>query len=238
MNDKHDYQDRDAEPVPNEIAPVRTNDARLVRPPGLPNAAIFEALLPYARYQTCPAKKAILREGETPSAIYFILRGSVSVMMQDEDGHELILAYLGPGEFFGELGLFGSAKRSAQVSARTQTEVAVISYSQFLELCRNNINLLMHLTEQIATRLRATSLRMGHLAFLDVTGRIARVLLELAHDSQAITHPDGMLIRLTREELGRIVNCTREMAGRVLHGLEAQGLIEVQGKSIIVHGTR
>jgi CRP/FNR family transcriptional regulator, cyclic AMP receptor protein len=239
MNDKINHQDRDGDLAPKEIAPDQLKDTRLVRPPGLPNAGIFEALLPHARYQTYLARKAILREGETPTAIYFVLRGSVSVMMQDEDGHELILAYLGPGEFFGELGLFGSAaKRSAQVTTRTHTEVAVISYTRFLELCRNNIDLLMQLTEQIATRLRATSQRMGHLAFLDVTGRIARVLLELAHDSQATTHTDGMLIRITREELGRIANCTREMAGRVLHGLEAQGLIEVQGKSIVVHGTR
>jgi len=214
--------------MPADLAAVRRFSAEMIA-----------ELAPHARRLEFPAKSIVVRAGETPNAIYFIQRGSVSVLMEDEEGRELILAYLGPGEFFGELGLFGpDSKRSAQVRSRTQTEVLMLPYARFLELCRNNINLLMRLTEQIATRLRATSQRMGHLAFLDVTGRIARVLLELAHDSQAITHPDGMLIRITREELGRIVNCSREMAGRVLHGLEAQGLIEVQGKSIVVHGTR
>ena len=214
-----------------------TSAATAGLPHSRPHAASFDALLPHAQYLVYPAKKTILREGETPAAIYFILRGSVSVSVQDDDGHELILAYLGPNEFFGELGLFGQqTRRSAQIRTRTQTEVASIPYDRFLALCRNNIDLLMRLTEQIAMRLRATSQRVGHLAFLDVTGRIARVLLELAHDSQAITHPDGMLIRITREELWRIANCSREMAGRVLHGLEAQGLIQVQGKSIVVHG--
>jgi len=200
---------------------------------------VRQLLLQHAKRAAYPAKRIVLREGEASTAIYLILRGSVSVMVQDDGGHELILAYLGPGEFFGELGLFGNgSKRSAQVRTRTDTEVAVIPYDRFLALCRDNIDVLLGLSEQIAARLRATSQRMGHLAFLDVTGRVARALLELAKDSQAITHPDGMLIRITREELGRIANCSREMAGRVLQGLEAQGLIQVDGKSIVVHGTR
>lgn len=204
-----------------------------------PMPGIREQLLQHAKRATYPAKRVILREGESSTSIYLILRGSVSVTVQDEGGNELILAYLGPGEFFGELGLFGhGSKRSAQVRTRTDTEVAVIAYEPFLALCRDNIDVLLELSGQIAARLRATSQRMGHLAFLDVTGRVARALLELAKDSQAITHPDGMLIRITREELGRIVNCSREMAGRVLQGLEAQGLIQVDGKSIVVHGAR
>lgn len=200
---------------------------------------VIEAVLPFGRRATYRAKSMIVRAGETPNAIYFILKGSVSVLMEDEEGHELILAYLGPGEFFGELGLFESdAKRSALVRARMECEVVIVAYDKFRALCRENANLLMCLTGQIASRLRTTSQRMGHLAFLDVTGRIARILLDLAHDSQAITHPDGMLIRITREELSRIVNCSREMAGKVLHDLEQQGLIQVEGKSVVVHGTR
>ncbi len=181
----------------------------------------------------------IIKAGEAPRAVYFVLEGSVRVLMEDDDGHELILAYLGPGEFFGELGLFGEqAKRSAWVRARTECELVVVDYEHFRRLCREEPELLMHVAGQIAQRLRRTSERMGRLAFLDVTGRIARALLDLAHDSQSITHPDGMLIRITREELGRLVNCSREMAGRVLADLEQQGLIEVDGKSIVVHGTR
>jgi len=198
---------------------------------------LIVAVLPHARRVLYPAKKTVVRVGEESGEIYFILSGSVRVLVEDEEGHELILAYLGPGEFFGELGLFGGeTRRSASVRTRTTTEVAIVSYRTFLALCRNDIDLLMHLAGQIATRLRATSQRMGHLAFLDVTGRIARALLELARDSQVVTHPDGALIKITREELGLLVNCTREMAGRVLHDLERQGLIEIHGQSIVVPG--
>jgi len=90
----------------------------------------------------------------------------------------------------------------------------------------------------MATRLRATSRKVGDLAFMDVTGRIARTLLDLTKQPDAMTHPDGMQIRVTRQELGRIVGCSREMAGRVLKALEEQGLISVKGKTILVFGTR
>ena len=95
----------------------------------------------------------------------------------------------------------------------------------------------MQLTGQLAQRLRKTSEKLGDLAFLDVTGRVAHTLLQLCQDSQAITHPDGMLLRMTRLELGRLVNCSRQMASQVLHTLESQGLVKVEGKSIIVYKT-
>ena len=69
---------------------------------------------------------------------------------------------------------------------------------------------------QLSQRLMQTSTKVGHLAFFDVTGRIARTLLDLCKEPDAMTHPDGMQIRITRQEIGRIVGCSREMAGRVL----------------------
>ncbi len=184
------------------------------------------------------SRNMIVKRGEIPAEIFFILRGSVAVMVEHEDGHELIISYLGPGEFFGELGLFGdTALRSAWISARSECELVRIEYQRFKAMLREQPELLMQLTGQLAQRLRNTSEKLGDLAFLDVTGRVASTLLQLCQDSQAITHPDGMLLRITRQELGRLVNCTRQMASRVLQTLEAQGLIKVEGKSIIVYRT-
>ncbi len=90
----------------------------------------------------------------------------------------------------------------------------------------------------MATRLRKTSRKVGNLAFLDVTGRIAHTLLELCKEPDAMTHPDGMQIKITRQELGRIVGCSREMAGRVLKALREQGHVSVKGKTIVVFGAR
>ena len=196
---------------------------------------ILGAFLAIANTRRFDAKQIIMREGDEPNALYYIVRGSVTVLMEDEEGHEMILAYLGPGEYFGELGLFGpDCQRSAWVRTRTECEIAVAGYADAVTLFNNNPAMVFHVAGQLAKRLRDTSRKLGHLAFLDVTGRIAKALLDLANDSQAITHPDGMLIRITREELGRVVNCSREVAGKVLRDLEQQGLIQIEGKEIVI----
>ena len=99
-------------------------------------------------------------------------------------------------------------------------------------------DILYAIGKQQSQRLLRTSEKVGHLAFMDVTGRIAGTLLELTRQPDAMTHPDGMQIKITRQEIGRIVGCSREMAGRVLKNLEEQGLVEVHGKTIVVFGSR
>jgi CRP/FNR family cyclic AMP-dependent transcriptional regulator len=76
------------------------------------------------------------------------------------------------------------------------------------------------------------------LAYVDVTGRIAHTLLQLSKQPDAMTHPDGMQIRITRQELAKMVGCSREMAGRVLKELEEEGLLTARGKTIVLFGTR
>ena len=90
----------------------------------------------------------------------------------------------------------------------------------------------------MADRLSRTTQKVSDLAFLDVTGRVARTLLELTKQPDAMTHPDGMQIKITRQEIGRIVGCSREMVGRVLKTLVDQGLVSVKGKTMVVYRTR
>jgi len=149
---------------------------------------------------------------------------------------------LNNGDFFGELGLFepvdGEQQRSAWVRAKTECEVAEISYEKFRELARQDPEILYALGSQMAQRLRNTTRKVGDLAFFDVTGRVARCLLELCKQPDAMTHPDGMQIKITRQEIGRIVGCSREMVGRVLKDLEERSLVQVKGKTMVVYGTR
>ncbi len=150
-----------------------------------------------------------------------------------------MLAYLNAGDFFGEMGLFGhQTNRSAYVRARTQCELGEIGYAKFRQVANEHPEILFELASQMSARLRRTSRKVGHLAFMDVTGRIARTLLDLTREPDAMTHPDGMQIRITRQELGRIVGCSREMVGRVLKNMEEQTLITVKGKTIVVLGVR
>lgn len=199
----------------------------------------IDRFLQHCHRRRYPAKSTIICAGDKPDVLYYILEGSVSVLIEDDEGREIVLAYLNKGEFFGEMGLFDEQQgRSAWVRARTECELAEISYSRYRQLAAEDAEILFALAAQMATRLRATSRKVGDLAFLDVTGRIARTLLDLTKQLDAMTHPDGMQIRVTRQELGRIVGCSREMAGRVLKTLEEQGLVWVKGKTIVVYGTR
>jgi CRP/FNR family cyclic AMP-dependent transcriptional regulator len=198
----------------------------------------IDRFLEHCHRRRYPAKSVIIYAGDKPDVLYYLVEGSVSVLIEDTDGREIVLAYLNPGDFFGEMGLFEEADRSAWVRTRTQCEIAEISYARFRQLSEEDPSILFALASQMATRLRKTSRKVGDLAFLDVTGRVARTLLDLCKEPDAMTHPDGMQIRITRQEIGRIVGCSREMVGRVLKDLEERGLISVKGKTIVVFGTR
>jgi CRP/FNR family cyclic AMP-dependent transcriptional regulator len=136
------------------------------------------------------------------------------------------------------MGLFEIDQRSALVIARENCELAEMSYSKFKAITYESPEILFMLSSQMAARLRHTSRKVINLAFLDVTGRIAHTLLELARQPDSMTHPDGMQMRITRQEIAKIVGCSREMAGRVLKELQEQGLIHARGKTIVVYGTR
>ncbi|MCX8048782.1 MAG: cAMP-activated global transcriptional regulator CRP [Methylohalobius sp.] len=204
----------------------------------------LEAFLRCCHLRRHPARSAIIKPGDPGNTLYYIVQGSVSVSFQEEGGRELVLGYLNRGEFIGEVGVFlGENTRSVTVCTREPCELAEISYKRF-EQCLNNelapyaVELLRTLGRQVSRRLLQTSRKAGHLAYLDVTGRIARALMDLCREPDAMTHPDGMQIRITRQELGRIVGCSREMAGRVLKSLAADGLIHARGKTIVVYGMR
>jgi CRP/FNR family cyclic AMP-dependent transcriptional regulator len=185
------------------------------------------------------ARTTIIHEADKPDTLYYIIEGSVSVLIEDDEGREIVLAYLNPGDFFGEMGLFEEdIARSAWVVARTACEMAQINYDQFRHLIIDDAAIIFKLAAQMATRLRKTSRKVSDLAFLDVTGRVAHTLLELAQEPDAMTHPDGMQIRITRQEIARIVGCSREMVGRVLKELEEEELITAKGKTIVVYGSR
>lgn len=205
---------------------------------GFADNPTIERFLTHCHRHRYPAKSVIIYAGDKPDVLYFVVSGSVSVLIED-DGNEIVLAYLNAGDFFGEMGLFDEKQeRTAWVRARSQVEIAEISYTKFRHLAQDDPEILFLLASQMACRLRRTSGNVGRLAFMDVSGRIAGTLLDLCKEPDAVTHPDGMQIRITRQELGRIVGCSREMAGRVLKSLESQGLIHARGKTIVVFGTR
>lgn len=211
--------------------------------PNTDQTAAINALLSLCHIHSYPAKATIIRPGDKGDCLQYIVEGSVSICAED-DGHELILAYLNKGDFIGEIGVFKNpGNRQVAVKTRVPCKLAEISYlrlknAMHKELASQAVYLLSLFGEQLASRLLTTSRKYCDLAFMDVEGRVARALLDLTKEPDAITHPDGMQLHTTRQEISRIVGCSREMVGRILKEMEDKQLISAHGKTIVVFGTR
>jgi len=205
----------------------------------------LEQFLRQCHKRVYPAKSYVIKPGDSGDKLFFIIDGSVSVCVEDDEGkQELILAYLNKNEFIGEIGVFKGAEiRTVSVKTRVLCHLAEISYERFRLLLKTDLleyapDLLCLIGDQLSTRLLVTSRKFCDLAFLDVEGRVARILLDLCKEPDALTHPDGMQLHISRQEIGRLVGCSREMAGRVLKDLETRKMITAHGKTIVVFGTR
>jgi CRP/FNR family cyclic AMP-dependent transcriptional regulator len=187
-----------------------------------------------------PKKTCFIRPGDLANTLYYIIEGSVTISYENEDGKELILAYLNKGDFIGEMGLFMSTeRREVMVKTKEGSELAEIGYQRLGNLMLDELKsdaaqILYYIGTQLTHRLLQTSRKVHRLAFLDVTGRIARTLLDLCNDPHAMTHPEGIQIKISRQEIAKIVGCSREMAGRVLKDLDDQGNLIVKGHTIVI----
>lgn len=189
-------------------------------------------------------KQVIVRPGDAADKLYYIIEGSATISMANESGNDIILGYLNDGDFIGETGLFMQhGPRQVTVRTRTAAVVAEISYSKLLELAKGKLKeqfaaILFAVGSHISKRLLQTTRKVEHLAFMDAAQRIANTLVDLCKQPDALTHPDGMQIKVSRTELGQLVGCSREMVGRVLKNMEVEGRITAKGKTIVIFGAR
>ena len=178
-----------------------------------------------------PRNTTIINEGDISDSLYIILSGGVRVYLSDMEGKEVTLNDQGPGEFFGEMALLDSAPRSASVVTTGKTQLSIISKTDFEEFVIQHPQTLLKILQGSIRRLRALTENVRSLALLDVYGRVARVLLQLAEQE------DGALkIRsgLTQQEIANRVGASREMVSRILKDLRSGGYIEVEDKHIII----
>ncbi|RPD87751.1 cAMP-activated global transcriptional regulator CRP [Luteimonas sp. 100069] len=228
------------------LTPVALINPHLPRPPHpmAPTPAALERFLSHCHRRRYPPRSDVFRPGDPAGTLYYVVSGSVSIITEEDDGRELILGYFGNGELVGEMGLFiDSDVREVILRTRTQCELAEISYERLYQLfdgvLANDATSIMYaIGAQLSRRLLDTSRKAGRLAFLDVTDRIIRTLHDLTREPEAMTHPQGTQLRISRQELARLVGCSREMAGRVLKKLQADGKLTARGKTIVLFGTR
>lgn len=172
-------------------------------------------------------------EGDT---LFIIIRGKVKATQFSESGKEIIFSMLGEGDFFGDMSLLDGRPRSASVVTVEDSELLLLRRSDFHRLIETHPKIALTLLKELTTRLRRADERIQSLALLDVAGRVAGILLQIADESGREAPGGGIFIRSrpTHQELANMVGTTRETVTRILKQMEGRGYIAMTGKSITI----
>ncbi len=178
----------------------------------------------------------ILYQFDPGDSLYIISRGKVKVVLFSRDGKEVLLSTLGPGEFFGEMALLDGLPRSASVVATEDSELLVLKRKDFIELIRNHPEIALRILTIMSKRLRYADQKIGSLILMDVYGRVARVLVELAEKEGKKINDDIIIeTKLKQKDIASMVGASRETVSRVLKDFVRSGFITIDGKKIIIH---
>ncbi len=175
----------------------------------------------------------ILSQGDRGDALFLIRSGQVKVSVVAEDGREVILSVLGPGSFFGEMALLDDEPRSAHVIAMEDTELLQLHREDFQNRLKRSPELAVSLLRELSQRLRRADDTIASLMLLDVNGRLANLLLELAREEGGET---GIRItrRLTHASLGQMVGASRETVSRTMRNLVLRNVISVTRRETVL----
>jgi CRP/FNR family cyclic AMP-dependent transcriptional regulator len=176
----------------------------------------------------------IMAAGDPTESLYIVLSGRLKVMMSDADGKEVILTIIGPGEFFGEMGLIDDSPRSASVVAIEACELLAITRRDFKKCLAENFEMSMAVMRGLVRRLREADRKIGSLALLDVYGRVARLLLDMA---ETVDGQKMVTKRLPKQDIAKMIGASREMVSRVMKDLQMGGFIEMRGSTIVLRDT-
>jgi CRP-like cAMP-binding protein len=163
--------------------------------------------------------EVVFHRDDPASHLYVIVAGTVKVSVPDESGREVVFALERGGDVFGELALFDEGTRSATVTALNETQVLTLSRQDFMTTLERNHEAMRKMLALLARTVRRSTSRVEDLVFLDLTGRVAKCLIDLAELSGANR------IELTQDDLASYVGATRVSVNRVLADLERRGTI-------------
>lgn len=193
------------------------------------------ALVPIARVaslRSVPRHTVVLRAGDHTDNVYFVLSGAFKVLVSDEEGREVILSMMGPGDLFGEMGVIDDHPRSATVQAAQSSQLVVIAKADFHRCLADSFDVSLSIMRSLVQRLRAADRQIESLALLDVYGRVARLLLDMAEKTA-----DGRLVvpqKVSRQDIAKMIGASREMVSRVMKDLQQHGLVqEVDGQLVL-----
>lgn len=152
----------------------------------------------------------LFSEAQEPDALYIVISGRIAIANKSVDGRESVVALMEDGDLFGEMGLFDGLGRSAEARALEPSKVAEVPYGPVRDVYEQHPDLLWRVVDMLARRLRSMDEALADSVFLDVTGRTAKRLLELAGDNDEFTLP------ITQEELSGMVGASRERVNKAI----------------------
>jgi CRP/FNR family cyclic AMP-dependent transcriptional regulator len=197
---------------------------------GLPEAEL-RALAERTVTRSYPKQAIIVTEGDDSDSLYLILSGRVKVYLADEHGKELILAIQGAGQYFGEM-VLDDQPRSASVITLEPAQFAVLSRADFRAFLLRHPEVALLLIQNLIRLARGLNQKVRNLAMLDVYGRVARILLELAVEQ------GGKLVipeKLTQKDIAARVGASREMINRILRDLTTGGYVSMEAGRITIN---
>lgn len=186
-------------------------------------------IVPAVKHRSYQPGTAILRAGDTPDGLYVLLSGRAKMVHEDGQGRSLIVAYIGPNEFFGEMGLVEAKSYPATVQAVEQCEVAFVPRKAFLECICDNAPAALYVLQKVLERLVAAHEKMASLALSNVYTRVARVLLENGRQTEG-----GWRVKPGAEEIAALVGASREMVSRVVKGMISAGTVRREKRKLVV----
>ena len=201
---------------------------------------VLEALVSHFSRQAYRKGERLVEAGGPGGSVFIIETGQVRISLPGSDGREVTLAHLGPGDCFGEMSMLDGEPRSAAVTAVDETVVLIGTRDDFMRSIEANPRIAMNLLVMMSTRLRAANEIIESLSFLDVQGRVARLLLDVAQ-KEGVEVPEGLQIPLpyTRQEMANIVSTSRETLTRVLKNFERLRYLRLmRRKAIILNAPR
>jgi CRP/FNR family cyclic AMP-dependent transcriptional regulator len=180
------------------------------------------------------AKDDVIFHADEMGDVFCVIReGKVKITMISPEGKEIILAMMGPGEFFGEMALIEDAPRSATVVALEPLDVVTIWRTDFLQILQDNFSITKKLLSELSKRVRRMSLRIESLATMDVYGRLARFFLDLAtQQGKVLDNGYVAVTRPTHQAIANMIGTSRETVSRLIHELMRQDLLLSEGKTV------
>ncbi|MBI2368992.1 MAG: Crp/Fnr family transcriptional regulator [Deltaproteobacteria bacterium] len=197
--------------------------------------AELEELAATAVPKAFPKGAFIIQKDAPGDDLYLIVSGNVKVTLYSEDGRELILAELREGDFFGEMSLLDGKPRSAMVIALEATEALVVRRRDFLAILNRNPAMAVKIIEALCQRLREADEKIESLAMLDVFGRVARVILQMAA-KEGVRQGDLTVLtrRITHQEIASMAGTSRETVSRVLSRFQKRGHLSFSGRRLVL----